>query len=140
MIHLSTVNCEESDFISVFQKASQVQIMRSPVPFLVLFHGPWIWRGELEGEAEGAEFEERGMVGKGRGSLEGGWGEIKEGWDGQRQVGQSANCPRADFNFVWKVSVRTRNMLETFFCYMYFISEDLGPTEWALSLPVPEET
>ena len=72
MIHLSTVDCEESDFISVFQKASQVQIMRSAVPFLVLFHGPWIWRGELEGEAEGAEFEEGGMLGKGRGDF-GGW-------------------------------------------------------------------
>ena len=72
MIHLDTVNCEESDLISVFQKASQVQIMRSAVPFLVLFHGQWIWRRELEGEAKGAEFEESGMVGKGRGVF-GGW-------------------------------------------------------------------
>ena len=69
MIHLSTVNCEKSDLISVFKKASQVQIMRSAVPFLVLFHGQWIWRGELEGEGEGVEFEEGGMVGKGRGGL-----------------------------------------------------------------------
>ena len=53
---------KKSDSMSVFQKTFKVQIMRSAVPFLVLFHGQWIWRGELEGEGEGVEFEEGGMV------------------------------------------------------------------------------